>query len=52
MEAVANSQLGVVYADVLKVPYKAKEYFVMTIQLAHSMHPKTFHGVGKLITDA
>jgi len=45
MEAIATSRLGEVYADILKINRKANEYFLRSIQLAHSVHPKTFHGV-------
>ncbi|KAK3084872.1 hypothetical protein FSP39_020577 [Pinctada imbricata] len=43
MEAIALSRLGRVYDKVLKIKYKAKEYLMRSMQLAHSMHPRTFN---------
>ncbi|XP_061188601.1 uncharacterized protein LOC133196757 [Saccostrea echinata] len=43
MEAVALSRLGRVYDKILKIKYKAKEYLMRSMQLAHSMHPRTFN---------
>lgn len=42
MEAIAVSRLGRVYDKVLKLKEKAKEYYKHSIQLAHSMYPRTF----------
>lgn len=42
LEAIAVSRIGRVYERVLKLKYKAKEYYKLAIQLAHSMHPRTF----------
>ncbi|XP_063423023.1 uncharacterized protein LOC134707306 [Mytilus trossulus] len=44
LEAIALSRMGRVYDKILKLKYKAKEYLMRSIQLAHSMHPRTFHG--------
>ena len=48
MEAIALSRLGRVYDRVLKIKYKAKEYLMRSMQLAHSMHPRTFNKEGRL----
>ncbi|OWF51012.1 uncharacterized protein LOC110449706 [Mizuhopecten yessoensis] len=42
-EAIAASRLGNIYDKVLKMKEKAKEYVMRSIQLAHSMHPRTFN---------
>ncbi|WAQ94627.1 hypothetical protein MAR_007098 [Mya arenaria] len=42
LEAISLSRLGRVYGRVLKLKYKAKEYYKLAIQLAHSMYPRTF----------
>ncbi|OWF51011.1 hypothetical protein KP79_PYT19606 [Mizuhopecten yessoensis] len=42
-EAIAASRLGKIYDKVLKMKDKAKEYVMRSIQLAHSMHPRTFN---------
>ncbi len=41
-EAVAASRLGKLYDQVLKIKYKAKEYFQHCMQLAHSLTPRVF----------
>ena len=46
IEAIALSRLGGVYDKVLKIKYKAKEYLMRSMQLAHSMHPRTFNTEG------
>ena len=50
MEAIALSCLGHVYDKVLKMKVKAKENFMRSIQLAESLHPKTFNLQGQLLT--
>lgn len=47
LEAIAVSRMGRVYDRVLKLKYRAKEYYKLAIQLAHSMHPRTFAMEGK-----
>ena len=43
-EAIALSRLGMLYHGLLTaVKYKAKDCLKRSIQLAHSLHPKTFH---------
>lgn len=46
VEAIALSRIGKVYDRVLKLKSKAKEYLMRSMQLANSMHPRTFHGEG------
>lgn len=46
VEAIALSRIGRVYDKVLKLKAKAKEYLMRSMQLANSMHPRTFHGEG------
>lgn len=46
IEAIALSRLGRLYDQVLKIKYKAKEYLMRSMQLAHSMHPRTFNSEG------
>ena len=46
MEAIALSRIGRVYDEVLKKKDKAKEYFRRSVQLAHSLHPRTFNSQG------
>ncbi|XP_033761915.1 uncharacterized protein LOC117343593 [Pecten maximus] len=41
-EAIATSRLGKLYDKVLKMKDKAHEYVMKSVQLAHSMHPRTF----------
>ncbi|XP_069111521.1 uncharacterized protein [Argopecten irradians] len=41
-EAIATSRLGKLYDKVLKMKDKAHEYVMRSIQLAHSMAPRTF----------
>ncbi|XP_021352477.1 uncharacterized protein LOC110449746 [Mizuhopecten yessoensis] len=43
LEAIAASRLGKIYDKVLKMKDKAKDYVMQSIQLAHSMHPRTFN---------
>eukprot|EP00057_Strongylocentrotus_purpuratus_P008808 XP_011663282.1 PREDICTED: uncharacterized protein LOC100890018 isoform X1 [Strongylocentrotus purpuratus] len=45
-EAIAYSRLGRVYGKVLTLPSRGKDYYKKAIQLALSMTPRTFHGVG------
>ena len=47
LEAIAVSRIGRVYDKVLKLKYRAKEYYKLAIQLAFSMHPRTFNTEGK-----
>ena len=49
VEAIALSRIGKVYDKVLKLKYRAKPYLLRSMQLANSMHPRIFHGEGKLI---
>lgn len=42
LEAIAVGRIGRVYDKVLKLKYRAKEYYKHAIQLAHSMYPRTF----------
>jgi tetratricopeptide (TPR) repeat protein len=42
-EAIACSRLGHVYANVLKLKTRAKDYYMRCIQLAGSLHPRTFN---------
>ena len=44
---MALSKLGSVYHKVLKVPQRAKDNFLRCIQLAMSLHPRTFDDEGK-----
>ena len=46
LKAIALSRMGRVYDKILKLKYKAKEYLMRSIQLAHSMHPRSFHSEG------
>ncbi|XP_018006728.1 uncharacterized protein LOC108664614 [Hyalella azteca] len=41
-EAIASSRIGKVYDQILKMPCKAKKYFIHSLQLAHSAAPKSF----------
>ncbi|OWF35133.1 uncharacterized protein LOC110443314 [Mizuhopecten yessoensis] len=45
LEALALSRLGCLYDKVLKMKDKAKRYLIRSMQLAHSMHPRTFTNV-------
>ena len=47
LEAIAVSRIGRVYDRVLKLKYRAKEYYKHAVQLAFSMHPRTFNKEGK-----
>ena len=47
LEAIAVSRIGRVYDKVLKLKYRAKEYYKLSIQLAFSMHPRTFNTEGE-----
>ena len=47
MEAIALSRLGHVYDRVLKMKAKASENFKRAIQLALSLHPRTFNSESK-----
>ena len=47
MEAIALSRLGRVYDKILKMKSKASECFKRAIQLAMSLHPRTFDSEGK-----
>ena len=49
LEAIAVSRLGRVYDKVLKLKDKAKEYYKHSVQLAHSMYPRTFAMEGVLL---
>ena len=42
MEAIALSQIGKFYDVVFKLKPSAKKYFKRSIQLAGSLHPRTF----------
>ena len=48
LEAIALSRLGKVYDSVLKMKAKAQENLKRSIQLAMSLHPRTFNSEGKL----
>lgn len=41
-EAIAESRLGVVYDNVLKLSFRAKAYFTHSLQLAESLKPRMF----------
>ena len=43
------SRIGRVYDRVLKLQYRAKEYYKLAIQLAFSMHPRTFNTEGRFV---
>lgn len=45
-EAIACSRLGRIYDRILKMTDKCKEYMMASIQLAHSMQPRTFNSEG------
>ena len=47
LEAIALSRLGKVYDSVLKMKAKAQENLKRSIQLAMSLHPRTFNSEGK-----
>ena len=47
MEAIAHSRLGKVFAEVLKIAYKANENYHRSLQIAHTMEPRCFIGIGK-----
>jgi len=44
-EARANSQLGTVYKDVLKIKSGAKRYFSRSMELATTLMPRNLHGI-------
>ena len=46
LEAIALSKLGTVYRKVLKMPQRAKENYMRCVQLAMSLHPRTFDDDG------
>jgi len=46
MEAIALSRLGKVFDKILKLKNKAKEYVMKAVELANSMHPRTFNTEG------
>jgi VanZ family protein len=48
MEAMAVSRLGSLYDRVLRMKSKAREYFKLGIQLAASLHPRTFNAERKI----
>ena len=50
VEAIALSRLGSVYDKILKDKFRAKIYFRRSIQLAMSLHPRTFDNEGKYDT--
>lgn len=41
-EAIASCRIGKVYDQVLKMPHKAKKYFMHSVTLAHSLAPRDF----------
>ena len=50
VEAIALSRLGSVYDKILKDKIRAKTYFTRSIQLAMTLHPRTFDSEGKFDT--
>lgn len=50
VEAIALSRLGSIYDKILKDKFRAKTYFRRSIQLAMSLHPRTFDSEGKYDT--
>ena len=50
VEAIALSRLGSVYDKILKDKIRAKTYFRRSIQLAMSLHPRTFDNEGNCET--
>ena len=51
VEAIALSRLGSVYDKILKDKIHAKTYFRRSIQLAMSLHPRTFDNEGNCETN-
>ena len=51
VEAIALSRLGSVYDKILKDKIRAKTYFRRSIQLAMSLHPRTFDNEGNFETN-
>ena len=51
VEAIALSRLGSVYDKILKDKIRAKTYFRRSIQLAMSLHPRTFDNEGNCETN-
>jgi hypothetical protein len=47
MEAMALSDLGMVYDRVLKMKVRAKDCLMKTIELANTMVPRCFSGEGR-----
>ena len=47
MEAIALSRIGKLYDEVFTIKSKARENFKRAIELAISMHPRTFNNEGE-----
>ena len=47
IEAIATSRVGRMYDKVFSIKYKARENFKRAIELALSMHPRSFDNQGK-----
>ena len=46
-EAMATSRIGRIYSTVFGLKYRGKEHYKLAIELALTMHPKSFHNCGK-----
>ena len=46
-EAIATSRVGRMFANVIKIKSKARECFKVAIELALSMHPRSFDSDGR-----